>query len=385
LGLCGGVAALGDHPQRFVGGLHDPVPLQGRVPVADVVGGVDRVEDLDRRTSRGREPGSGVEVGKGDPLGKAGLDDVAEDLLERLGIVRQVHAVVGEVGDQQLGHERLALEHRVGQLALPRPPLHEPDHLGVVVGVSVLAGADELQVQPDAGQQPVAGVLGDQVAAVIRVAFVQHWDHVDRQARANEGDGGAVGAGLDLVGVDQLAVGLPEPLGHPVDQLRLLGRGVVLADVDGHIQVVDGPQRGALGDRASVQHLHRREPWVLVDVKLQAVSEGVDLVTVALRQLAGKVHRTGGEGDQMVVGDDRFVHSSLSMGRPPEIPARGMTARQYPGGVTQEDGRGGELGARWSWGKGAVNASYFGPALRRHVVLRHPLLHALKLRVLLLA
>src|SRR3712207_8337699 len=47
---------------------------------------------------------------------------------------------------------------------------------------------------------------------------------------------------------------------------------------DGHVHVVDGAERGALGDAAGVEHLDEPEVGVRVDVLLEPFSQPLDLL-----------------------------------------------------------------------------------------------------------
>ena len=96
-------------------------------------------------------------------------------------MVARVEAGVDQVRDDQLGHERLELEGRVRILALADPPLHIAHELREVLRVPLLACPDELQMERNTGQQPLAAVLSDEVAPVIAIALVKDRDDIDAE------------------------------------------------------------------------------------------------------------------------------------------------------------------------------------------------------------
>ena len=171
-----------------------------------------------------------VEVGEHDRLLQSGGDDVAEDLLERAGVVlgRQrlaVPAEVLQVRDDELEEEALAAEllrvaaassliRRIHALSSRMSSLSpEP--------ATRAAAVEELQVLGDRGQDPVAG-LGDEVAAVVGLALVEDRGDVDLEAGAVQGDADGVVGDREVVRDLGLAVHLVAPLEEPLEELRLV-------------------------------------------------------------------------------------------------------------------------------------------------------------------
>lgn len=227
------------------------------------------VEDLDGRIAAGGDLRGVDVVSEHDPVAQLGAHDVVEERIERRPVVVEGYAVVQQVRGDELGHEGLELEVGVGVLVLLGPPLDEADRLGPVVGAALLAGADEVEVQGDAGEETVAGVLRHEVTAVVCVALVEDRHDVDDRAGALERDRGALRPGLHLLRVDEALVGSPKSVDEPGHEVGVVDWRVAFLHLHHDVEVVDRAQRGAFGDGAGVAHLHHREVGVFGDLLLQ--------------------------------------------------------------------------------------------------------------------
>jgi hypothetical protein len=113
-----------------------------------------------------------VVVSEDNTIGQVRLRHIGEEVLQRLGIVREIKPAVGKMRQDHLDHEGLEAEAFTLLLDKPRPKLHQPHDLReiLLIGYSALAG--ELEVVGDVRAQQRAVVLADKVAEPVRVARV---------------------------------------------------------------------------------------------------------------------------------------------------------------------------------------------------------------------
>jgi hypothetical protein len=76
-------------------------------------------------------------------------------------------------------------------------------------------------MQGNAGQHTVAGILGDQIAPVVGRTLVEDRNDIDIEAAATELDLHAMMLRDKLIASHQVAIGLTQPLGEPIKELRL--------------------------------------------------------------------------------------------------------------------------------------------------------------------
>src|SRR6185295_11043645 len=82
--------------------------------------------------------------------------------------------------------ERLQPELIALLLPLRHPELDEPDDLRIVRLVRLLAPAAELEVHRDAGEELLAGLLGDEMPTPRGIACVEDGHHVDPEPASYE-------------------------------------------------------------------------------------------------------------------------------------------------------------------------------------------------------
>jgi hypothetical protein len=99
-----------------------------------------------------------------------------------------------------LDHERLETESVPLALHVSGPILHQPDDLGKVRLLRLLALAREIQMQGNARLEERAVILADQVAVPLGITVIEDRHNVHVQASSAERDRDAIRLRLDLIG-----------------------------------------------------------------------------------------------------------------------------------------------------------------------------------------
>ena len=115
---------------------------------------------------------------KNDALAEVGFRHVGEERLQCLGVVREIHAVVTQLGQDHLDHEGLETEAIPLLLHAPSPKLHQTHDLREVIRLGLFALLGEFEMQRNAGFQKRTVILADQVTAPFRQACVQDRHYV---------------------------------------------------------------------------------------------------------------------------------------------------------------------------------------------------------------
>ena len=118
---------------------------------------------------------------KDNALEEAGLRHVGEERLQRFGVVREIHAVVAQLGQDHLYHEGLESEAVTLLLHASSPKFHQAHDLREVIWLGLLALLGEVKMQRNTGFQEGVVILADQIATLVWQVSVQDWHEVHIQ------------------------------------------------------------------------------------------------------------------------------------------------------------------------------------------------------------
>src|SRR5260370_25472617 len=105
-------------------------------------------------------------------------------MLERLRVIREIDALIGEMRENQFDHEGFEPETFLLPLHFCGPELDEPRDLREVHLVRLLARADEFEVAGNTGLEERSVILADEIAIPVAIAVVEYRHAIDVEARS---------------------------------------------------------------------------------------------------------------------------------------------------------------------------------------------------------